>query len=139
MIDRMAAMDAIKASITAAKTTIGLKTFKWAAEDPSINFDELSCVFLGVGPDDIKKYCNRGHLGYPAAREAQIVVELVVEASVSIETMFQALRKAILDNYQISATSTIREIKSIGPIGYNIPGVKGASLILGLDYIDSGF
>jgi hypothetical protein len=139
MIDRMAALNAIKASITTARTTIGLKTFKWAAEDPSIDPDELCCVFLGVGADEIKKRSNRGHLGYPAAREAHIVIELVVNTGDPIEIMFQALRKAVLTNYQISDTSMIREIKSIGPIGYNVPGVKGASLILGLDYIDSGF
>ena len=139
MENRQEALNAIKLSITNAKNDIGLNTFRWAEDNTTIKADELPCIFLGVGDDPITGYSNRGYLGYPATRMAQVIVELVVESGTDIKTMFKKLRKAILENYQTSETSAIRELRTIGPTGYNVPGVKGVSLILGLRYIDEGF
>jgi hypothetical protein len=136
---RQEALDAIRLSITNAKEDIGLNTFRWAEDTTAIKADELPCIFLGVGDDPITGYSNRGYLGYPATRMAQVIVELVVESGTDLKTMFEKLRKAILENYQTSDTSAIRELRTIGPTGYNVPGVKGVSLILGLRYIDTGF
>lgn len=139
MQDRQAALNVIKQSIADAKATIGVKSFRWAAKSTSIKADDLPCVFLGTGRDDIIEYSNRGYLGYPATRMAQVIVELVVESSTDLTTMFEKLREAILTNYQVSDTGIIREIGAIGPTGYDTPGVTGVSLILGLRYIDKGF
>jgi hypothetical protein len=136
---RQTALNAIKQSIADAKATIGVKSFRWASESTTIKAENLPCVFLGTGRDDIIEYSNRGYLGYPATRMAQVIVELVVESGTDLTTMLEKLRKAVLTNYQISETSVIRELGTIGPTGYDTPGVTGVSLILGLRYIDEGF
>ncbi len=138
MKNKNTALKSIFQSIKDAKSTIGIKTFRWAADDVTIKQEELPCVFMGVGADSISQYGTRDYLGYPATRIAQVVLELVVEKGTDIDTMIQSLRKTVLTNYKISNDSIIRELSVVGPTGYNLPGIKGMSLILGLRYIDNG-
>ncbi len=138
MINKKTALTAIFQSIKDARTAIGIKTFRWAAEDVTIKQEELPCVFIGVGTDSISQYGNRDYLGYPATRMAQVIIELVVADGTDIDTMIQSLRKTVLTNYKIADGSIIRELSVVGPTGYNLPGIKGMSLILGLRYIDNG-
>lgn len=138
MQDKIDGIQAIYQRIADAKDGIGLKTFRWTHESTVIKSENLPCVFVGNGPDNIIKYNDRHYQGYPARRLAQVYIELVTKASDDINAMYSLLRQVILSDIKVSKTGIIRELKSIGVQNYNMPDIKAITLVLGLNYIDSG-
>jgi len=138
MQDKYDGIDEIYNRIKTARSTIGLRSFRWAEESTNIKGERLPCVFVGSGDDLVVKYNSRSHFGYPANRMAHVIIELVSDSSDDIKSQFDKLRQAIFTDCSVSKSGIIRELKSSGITNYNMPNIKAITLIVGLYYIDSG-
>jgi len=143
----------IKARIKADRTSLGLKTFKRTPTDP-LKSEDLPCVILLEGTDNIFKRASRNKLGYPAQRDLETIVELVVNKvdTPDIKALFLELRKTIFKvrnendpNAEPTYSSIIaddvfiNENRTEGPVGYGLPDIKVMRLVLDLIYTDGGF
>jgi hypothetical protein len=102
------------------------------------------------GTDTIIKRASRNNLGYPATRDLEVIIELVVNKkdTPDIKGLFVDLRKAVftvIDSDPVMQTSIvadnvfIQENRTEGPIGYGLPDIEVMRLVLDLIYIDGGF
>lgn len=138
----------IKERIKVARTALGLKTFKRTPTRPS-QLGDLPCVFMLEGTDVIFKRASRGALGYPAHRSLEVIIELVVNKTVTtdIKGLFKDLRKAVFtlrgsdpEEYTpvVAKDTFIQENRTEGPLGYGLPDIEVMRLVLDLIYIDGG-
>lgn len=142
----------IKARIKADRTSLGLSSFKRTPTDP-LNSEDLPCVVMLEGTDNIFKRASRNKLGYPAQRDLEVIVELVVNKvdTPDIKALFRELRKTVFkvrnDNPDaepvyspiIADDVFINENRTEGPVGYGLPDIKVMRLVLDLIYTDGGF
>jgi len=139
----------IKARIAADRSALGLATFKRTPTRPA-QLDDLPCVFMLEGADNIFKRSSRGALGYPANRSVEVIIELVVNKTVTdIKSVFPELRKSVFKdrgssdpvvyNPRVADNTFIQENRTEGPIGYGLPDIKVMRLVLDLIYTDGGF
>ena len=139
----------LKARIAEERTALGLASFKRTPTRPSKEAD-LPCVFMLEGDDIIIKRASRGKLGYPATRNLEVTIELVVNktATPDIKGLLKELRKAVfkirgtapVEYSPIIADNTfINENRTEGPEGYGLPDITSMRLVLDLIYIDGGF
>jgi len=105
-----------------------------------VNLQDLPCIFMVEGEDEIHKRSSRNPLGYPAERTLEVLLELIVDGATDIRRLFKDLRIAVLKKGAIVATNTfIREIRTEGPTGYGLPDVLGIRFVLSLSYMDDGY
>lgn len=135
--------------IKADRVALGLQSFKRTPTEPS-QFDDLPCVFMLEGPDNIFKRSSRGKLGYPAQRILELEIELVVNKvnTPNIKSLFYDLRRTVFkvrkDDEEIEYSPIIaddvfiNENRQEGPIGYGLPDIKVMRLVLDLIYTDGG-
>jgi hypothetical protein len=101
------------------------------------------------GDDNIFKRASRNKLGYPAQRSLEVVIELVVNKTVTdIKALYPELRKAVFKVRNsdpavyspiIADNVFINENRAEGPAGYGLPDIKVMRLVLDLIYTDGGF
>ncbi len=139
----------IKARIAAERTPMGLASFKRTPTRPA-QIEDCPCVFMLEGVDNIFKRTSRNQLGFPAQRSLEVIVELVVDKSVTpdIKSLFLELRKSVFKiidsdpaeySSRIANNLFIHENRTEGPIGYGLPDIKVMRLVLDLIYTDGGF
>jgi len=138
----------VKARIKEDRVALGLTTFKRAPTRPA-TLEDLPCVFMLEGADNIFKRSSRGALGYPARRSLEVIIELVVnKTATDIKSVYRELRKSVFKvrgsdpvkyNPRVADDTFINENRTEGPIGYGLPDIKVMRLVLDLIYIDGGF
>ena len=149
MYNREAGLLEIKARISAEREQMGLKSFKRTPTRPAQSKD-CPCIFMLEGVDDIIKRGSRNQFGYPAQRNLEVIIELVVnkKETPNIKNLFLELRKSvfkIIDSNPAQYTAKIaenvfiNESRTEGPIGYGLPDMKTMRLVLDLIYTDGGF
>ena len=139
----------IKERIKADRVSLGITSFKRTPTRPSKS-EDLPCIFMLEGIDEIIKRTSRGKLGYPYNRVLEVTLELVVDKNVTpdIKSVFNELRKTVFKTRgsdpavygpELLDGVSIFENRAEGPIGYGLPDIKVMRLILDLNYIDGGF
>jgi len=134
--------------IKAEREALGLVSFKRTPTRPS-EIDQCPCVFMIEGIDSVIKHSTRDNLGYPALREMDVSLELVVNKreTPNIKLLMADLRRAIFKVIDsdppiysgiFADNLFIRENRMEGPIGYGLPDIKVMRFIVDLTYIDGG-
>ena len=126
--------------IKAAKTagTISIKTFK---RNPTsgVEAKDLPCIFMLEDVDKIVEYSGRSSNGYPAKRSLEIILEMITDDSVDIRTLYRKVRASVFSaGVQVAEGVFIKETRTEGPTGYNIPDILGMRLVMDLNYNDEG-
>lgn len=127
--------------IKAAKDlgTLDILSFQRSPTVP-VNTVDMPCVFMIEGEDEIVKRASRDIFGYPAERNLEIVLELIVQGSADIRKLHKDLRIAVLkDGASVTTNTFIREVRTEGPTGYGLPDVLGIRFVLSMTYMDEGF
>ena len=90
--------------------------------------------------DQIIKPNNRDPLGYPCARDLEVVLELAVnENDTDVRQLIRDLRTIVFaGGVKVADGVFIRELRAIGPFGYGIPNILGMRLVLSMNYTDDG-
>ena len=127
MEDRETALIEIYDRIAAARTTLGIVSFKRAPATP-LDPDKLPCITMIEGIDEIIKVNSRGTSIYPARRVVQVVLELSTSDDVDIKALYRSVRTTVLGNSQVAPNTYISEIRTEGPAGYEIPNTQGMRL-----------
>lgn len=139
----------IKARIKADRAALGIASFKRTPTRPSTP-DDLPCVFMLEGDDNIIKRASRNQLGYPSKRVLEVTIELVVNkvATPDIKGLLLELRKTVFKirgtdpveySPRIAENVFINENRQEGPTGYGLPDINAMRLVLDLIYTDEGF
>ena len=148
MKKRIDACAEIYERIKAERTTIGIKTFKDTPDVPA-KAEECPVLTMTVGVDDIIKRSSRtataSRKGESDIRSADIHFEMVVNKTTDdpLQLML-GVRKAILADIHplknvddsIDYTTFIVESHSVGPLGYGVPNLLVAILVIKLVYTD---
>lgn len=147
MINKENGLVEIYERIKAKRTDLGLRAFRrnpTKPADPSL----LPCLFMIEGEDHITKRSGRSATGYPAKRNAEITIELVVGKDADIKAMYRNLRRfvfmergsdPVVYNPRVAENVFISELRSNGPSGVGIPDISSMEMILEMTYIDEGF
>jgi hypothetical protein len=149
MENREAGLLEIKARIKAKRTNLGIVSFKRTPTRPSGD-DDLPCIFMLEGTDVIFKRASRNRLGYPAQRNLEVIIELVVNkiATPDIKSLYLNVRKTVFKvidsdppvyNSIVADNVFINENRTEGPMGYGLPDIQAMRLVLDLIYTDEGF
>ena len=123
--------------VKAARTTLGIKTFRRSPTAPVEEKDFL-CVFMVEGVDRIMTPASRSISGYPARRELEVTFEFINTASFDIRGFYSRFRRVVLSDAILLEGVYVRETRAIGPQGYRTPNVSGMQLVLSLTYMDNG-
>jgi len=119
------------------RSALGIKTFKRTPTAP-VKADNLLCVFMLEGEDQVIKPSTRSAAGYPAQRVVEIVFEIIALGSFDIRAFYTQFRNIVLSEVVLAPDCFIRETGTNGPRGYGQPNVIGMQLILSMNYIDKG-
>jgi len=138
------------------RTEFALKTCKRNPDRP-VNDYAYPALFIIEGKDSIIEHSSRSGLGYPAKRSCNVLIELVVDSTVTnIKSLFYNVRKAVFTKQIADPSSptrltpilafdpesgvdaSIREVDFDGPFSLQIPNVLGMSVNFELIYIDNG-
>lgn len=147
MINRDEGLTEIYERIKANRTVLGIKTFKRMPTTP-VKDEQLPCIFMMEGVDNIVQHSTRNKTGYPAKRVLELRLELVTNRSTDIKQLYLDLRRTIftvrdsnpvLYNPVIAKNTFISENRTEGPNGYGLPDILSMSLVLDLVYTDNGF
>lgn len=147
MINRDDALEEIYQRIKDNKDVLGLTTFKRTPTEP-IDQDQLPCIFMMEGVDNIIEYSKRSKTGYPARRVLEVVLELAALSETDIKDLYRNLRSVVFTvrgsdpaefNPIVATNAFISENRTEGPTGYGLPDTLGMRLVLDLVYTDKGF
>ena len=139
MINRELGMDEVEKRIKPLYNSLSLKK---VMRHPSKAVDEndLPCVLIMEGDDEIVKRSGRDYLGYGCLRSLDVIVECwdFVESG-DVRNIYEAVRTAVLANKGTLLQGVmIRENKAVGPFNLGIPNVLGMRVVFGLTYKDDG-
>lgn len=146
MINRDKGLDEIYERIKANRITLGIKTFKRTPTTPVQN-EDLPCIFMIEGVDNILEHSPRSKTGYPCKRALEVRLELVTDSSINIKQLYFDLRRIVFTqrdsnpvvfNPVIADNTFINENRTEGPTGYGLPDILSMSLVLDLVYNDKG-
>lgn len=146
------ALDEIKLRIKEVKDDMGIKVFKHTPTTPFSKGDLPGLAML-EGNDPIAKWANRSRHGYPAIRQLELILEIIVnkKKTPDIKDLYKKLRKGVflertdptiteeIINPIVAEGAFIRENRKEGPIGYGLPDINVMRLVLDLLYTDDGF
>ena len=148
MDNRETGLQVIFERIQAKRHALGLVSFKRTPTSPS-EIEDLPCVFMIEGTDQIQKPSSRGHLGYPAQRLFEVTLELVVNKRVSnVRELAKALRKVVFTEKDsdpevysaiLGDQMFLQEDRTEGPIGYGLPDIQVIRVVFDLKDLDGGF
>lgn len=151
------ALVVIRDRIAFVKDSVGLDTFIRNPSKPA-DSDDMPCIFMIEGVDNITDIVSRTAIPYPCRRTAEVVIELIVQSEeadgtpTDIKQKYRVVRKAIFTDHNTGKPSIhpledapegkhrvfIRENRTEGPLGYGLPDVLGMRLVLDLYYTDNG-
>lgn len=147
MKKRVLALAEIKRRIAAAKTALGIKTFRHNVRTPILK-EDLVALLVFDGIDEIVEKSARNATGYPQKRIMEVALEIIhlADPAVSIYQRYNDLRAVVLvdpwpvklENGSPDGMTMLSELRAEGPSGYGLPDVEGIRLILGLSYTDDG-
>lgn len=148
MIAREDGLVEIYERIKEGRIALGIKTFRQTPTSP-VREEDLPCVFMSEDVDNIVERSQRSPTGYPAKRVLEVIIEIVVDKSTNIKTLYAGLRRVIFMKrgtaddpvYDpiVADPAFINENRTEGPIGYGLPDVLGMRLVLDLVYTDNAF
>lgn len=143
MINRENGLLEIYERIKEDRTIIGLTSFKRTPTNP-IQEEDMPCLFMLEGTDNIIKHSSRANTGFPVRRALEVTLELVTIKSTDIKSMYRKLRTSVFTsrttgvfNSRVAEDAFINESRTEGPTGYGLPDVLGMSLVLDLVYTDN--
>lgn len=133
---RQILIDRIKTDKDGANT-LGLNRFK---DSPTYSLNDPPILIMLEGEDPVIKASKRSDVIYPCMREVEIILELIVNETVSdVRSLLRVLRNIVFTGGVVLLEGVfIREIMAVGPIGYGVPEILGMKLILGMLYTDNG-
>ena len=137
MVNRELALVEIYDRIKAARVVLGLNSFN-RAPSPPLDPSKFPCVSMFEGADEVIKVNSRGVSIYPARRLMEVVLELSTSDETDIKALYQDVRNVVLGSPVLLADTFISELRTEGPVGYDIPNTQGMRLVLALVYTDSG-
>ena len=139
MIRREEGLVEIYNRIKTERVALGLKAFKRTPTKP-VTEENLPCIFMIEGVDDIVKPVARNQAGYPCIRNLEVTLEIVTDKDTNIKQLYTDVRTVVFTGGVIVADNNtfIREIRTEGPTGYGLPDVLGMQLVLVLVYTDAG-
>ncbi len=147
MINREEGLIEIYERIKVNRKDMGIVTFKRTPTTPVKN-EDLPCIFMIEGVDNIFDRSSRGTTGYPAKRILEVTLELVTDGDTNIRQLYSDLRRAVFSTIGsdpvvydsvIAKNTFINENRTEGPIGYGLPDILSMSLVLDLVYVDTEF
>ena len=94
MINRDEGLTEIYERIKANRVELGIITFKRTPTAPIKN-EDLPCVFMMEGVDNIIEHSKRSRTGYPAKRALEVRLELVTDSSTDIKQLYFDLRRIV--------------------------------------------
>jgi len=119
-------------------TTIPLKNV-FRVPNKQIDQDDMPCVLLLESEDVVTKRSTTNFIGYPCARNMQVIIECWDLISGDAKNIKNEVLKAVLaDKGKLGTGRLIREVKLLGPINFNIPNIEGFRVILEMTYNDLG-
>ena len=134
--------------IKANRVDLGLNSFKRTPTNP-IDSDEMSCVIMMEGIDNVIGHSSRNNSGYPVRRLLEVTLEIITaENHTDTKALLRNLRRVVFTERDTdppiynakllpnNRTGFIQENRTEGPTGYGLPGVLGMSLVLDLVYTD---
>jgi len=143
MINRENGLLEIYERIKANRSGIGVLSFKRTPTAP-IQEEDMPCIFMLEGTDNIIKHSSRGNTGYPVKRALEVTLEIVTNKEADIKTIYRKLRQYVFTSRvsgkfdsRVANNSFIHESRTDGPTGYGLPDILGMSLILDLVYVDN--
>jgi len=136
MENRNLAVTEIKERFKLKASELGLKDLKLNPSAP-IDGKKLSAVYLHIGPDRVVKSSTQNWYGFPAMREAEFVIELFDKETGDIDGLCKQARKIVFSKKPENLNG-IREVSSLGPTGFGIPGVLFAQITFAMTYVDHG-
>lgn len=148
---REQALTEIANRIKRDRDVLELKTFRWNNNNTS-DKEEVPIVYMFEGDDKIINHSNRNKIGYPARRELEVEMEIVVKKDKTLlKSIYKKLRRAIFceredsenliiwkPNNVVAKNCFIVEKRIKGPGTYEIPELIGIKMTLGLSYTDNG-
>ena len=148
MILREQGLTEIHERLKADRVILGLKTFKRTPTAP-VREQDLPCVFMIEGTDNVIAHSKRSRTGYPCKRVLEVVLELVTTKDIDIKQLYNEVRKSVFKKrggevppvYEpiLAQNTFINENRTEGPTGYGLQDVLGMRLVLDLVYTDNGF
>jgi len=133
--------------IKANRTELGLASFKQTPTEP-IKDDDLPCVVMIEGVDNVIVHSSKNNAGYPVRRVLEVTLELITTKDTEIKTLLRDLRRIVFTERNTDPpvynarllpsgrTGSIQESRTEGPTGYGLPDILGMSLVLDLVYTD---
>ncbi len=139
MIYRELGLEEVENRIVTAKDDLGLKGFKRTPTRP-IDKKYLPCVFMSEGIDEVISHSSRNAHGYPCRRALEVTLEIATDDDQDIKALFTEVRNAVFNGGVVVADNNtfIREIRTEGPTGYDLPDMLGIRMVLALVYTDDG-
>jgi hypothetical protein len=136
MINRKLAIEELKNRLKTAAVELGLKDLKINPSTP-IDGKKLPAIYMHTGPDVVVKPGSQRWHGYPAIREAELVIELFDKESGDIDELCKKV-KTIVFSEKPANLNMMRETRSFGPTGFGLPGVLFAQIFIAMTYVDHG-
>ena len=136
MMNRDLAIEELKGRFKANASTLGLKDLKVNPSAP-IDGKKLPAIYMHTGNDVVVKSGTQRWHGFPAVREAELVIEIFEKESGDISGLCSKAR-AIVFSEPPANLKGIRETRSLGPTGFGLPGVLYAQIFLAMTYVDHG-
>lgn len=123
-----------------ARNTLGLKFCKRMPTKPvQPNVDTVPGIYMVEGEDSVSERNSRNPFGYPARRNLEVVLEIIAPLDSDIKALYRAVRKTVLGgSVNVADDSFIRESRTEGPAGYEVPDLQGMRMVLVLTYVDTG-
>ena len=150
MVDtRENSLVAIENRIINNKIEIGLKAF-YINSNILISKDNVPAIKIIEGNDNVKSDSKRGSSNYSTKRQLEIDVQVINkdinDKGKSIKNLFSIVKRSIfyvkndeniyVYSNNLTNSSFINEIRTIGPLSYEASGLIGMVLVVGLNYID---
>lgn len=106
----------------------------------AVDENDMPCVLIMEGDDQITKRSGRDYLGYGCLRTLDVIVECwdFVESG-DVRNIFESVRTLVLANRGVLLQGVmIREDRAVGPYNIGIPNILGMKAIFSLTYKDDG-
>lgn len=105
----------------------------------AIDEDDMPCILIMEGDDDIVNRSSRDFIGYPCKRKLDVIVECWDLASGNVRNICLEARKAVLASKGVLLNGVvINESKTVGPFNLGVPNMLGMRIIFNLFYKDDG-
>lgn len=107
----------------------------------AVDENDMPCVLILEGNDNIIKRSGRDYLGYGCQRSLDVIVECwdFVTGTGNVRNIYENVRTLVLANKGVLLQGVfVREERAEGPFNAGIPNVLGMRAIFSLTYKDLG-